>query len=155
MKEGHLNNEDLSLAEEFGRDIIKINSNYSWRVNLMTLLTNILSSIIVIGFGVVLKLWPPGEINSMYGYRTFFAMKNRETWKEANSFSSVMMIVSGLITLNFSLLVTFLFKTDSDTSNTISVAGTMVIVLCFVLYTEIHLRKIFDKNGIRKVNEKK
>lgn len=116
----------------------------------MSVLANLSTSIVFIICGVILKFWPPEEINSIYGYRTHFAKKNKEVWNEANNFSGTMMIVSGIIALIFSILITFLYKDNQGISNGISVAGSIIIVLSFIFYTEIHLRKIFNKDGKRK-----
>lgn len=116
----------------------------------MLLLTNIFSSIIFIIVGVILKVWPPKEINYIFGYRTFFAMKNQETWKEGNEFSGTMMILSGVIALIFSLLITVLYWNYPHISTSISSIGTILLIVGFVFYTEIHLRKIFDENGKRR-----
>lgn len=117
----------------------------------MILLTNILPSIIFIVLGTILKLWPPKEINHAFGYRTFFAMKNNETWKEGNSFSSAMLILSGVIALFFSISVTFLYSNAPSISSTLSGVGSILLGLSFGFYTEVHLRRIFDKDGKRKV----
>ncbi|MDR3598690.1 SdpI family protein [Clostridium sp.] len=117
----------------------------------MVLLTNILPSIIFIFFGTTLKLWPPKDINHVFGYRTFFAMKNNETWKEGNNFSGVMMILSGVIAFFFSISATFIYWNSPNISSVISGIGSIVIAFCFVFYTEVHLRKTFDENGKRKI----
>lgn len=116
----------------------------------MSVLANLSTSIVFIICGAILKFWPPERINSIYGYRTPFAKKNQEVWSEANNFSGTMMIVSGIIALIFSILITFLYKDNLGISSGISVAGSIIIVLSFIFYTEIHLRKIFDKDGKRK-----
>ncbi|RII33776.1 SdpI family protein [Clostridium chromiireducens] len=116
----------------------------------MMLITNILTSVIFIVVGAILKLRPPKKINSVYGYRTFFAMKNKETWKEGNSFSAVMMLIGGSISLSFSLLITLLLREEPNLSSVISITGSLLITFSFTLYTEIYLRRIFDEEGIRK-----
>lgn len=117
----------------------------------MVLLTNILPSIIFIILGTILKLWPPKEINHAFGYRTFFAMKNIDTWKEGNNFSGIMLILSGVIALFFSISITFFYWNNSNISSIISGIGSILLGFSFGFYTEIHLRKTFDNDGKRKI----
>lgn len=117
----------------------------------MELIHNAIPSIIFMICGVALKFWAPEEINGFLGYRTFFSMKNKETWKEGNEFCAIMMIFSGIICLLLSITITFFYKNDPSLSRKISDVLTVIIVLGAVFYTEIHLRKIFDKDGNRKV----
>lgn len=117
----------------------------------MVLLTNILPSMIFIIFGALLKLWPPKEINHAFGYRTFFAMKNNETWKEGNNFSGIMMILSGVIAFFFSISVTVIYWGAPNISSAICGIGSILLGFCFVFYTEVHLRKTFDENGKRRI----
>lgn len=115
----------------------------------MVLVTNILPSVIFIIAGAIVEFFAPDEVNGTFGYRTFFAMKNKETWKEGNKFSGIMMIASGVICLFLSLIIT-LFYNNPRISSKASQMGTLIIVLICTFYTEIHLRKIFNKDGKRK-----
>lgn len=117
----------------------------------MILFSNCSVGIIFIIIGVIFKLWPPEHINDMMGYRTPFSKKNKEVWDEGNRFSSIMMIVSGIMTTIISILITFLYKNSPGAAVSISTICSLIITLGFVFYTEIHLRKIFDKDGNRKV----
>ncbi|MFL0198624.1 SdpI family protein [Clostridium sp. WILCCON 0269] len=105
--------------------------------------------IIVIGF--ILKLWPPECINTSLGYKTPFAMKNQKTWNEGNRFAAIMLITGGVISLIFSLLISFLYKGNETEIIRFSSIFTVLCTLSFVFYTEIHLRKIFNKDGIKKL----
>lgn len=117
----------------------------------MGLIQNALPSIIFIICGIALKLWAPEEVSGIFGYRTFFSMKNKETWKEGNEFSAMMMIVSGIICLLLSLTITFFYKDDPSISRKISGIVTVILVLGSIFYTEIHLKKVFDKDGNRRI----
>lgn len=118
----------------------------------MELVTNILPSMIFIVLGVIFKFLAPEEINGALGYRTLFSMKNKETWKEGNNFSGIMSIISGIISLTFSILITFIYENNPSMSSKISGIGTIILVFSCIFYTEIHLRNIFDKDGKRKLN---
>ncbi len=49
--------------------------------------------------GVVFYLFPPKKINPYYGYRTKRSMRNQQTWDAANKYSTVLMILAGILTL--------------------------------------------------------
>ncbi|WMJ81152.1 SdpI family protein [Clostridium sp. MB40-C1] len=116
----------------------------------MSILTNSFIGIIFIVVGTVFKLVPPKHTNSIYGYRSPFSTKNKEVWEEGNRFSAIMMIVGGTIAVLFSTIVTIIYKNRINMSKSISNLFSMIIALGLVLYTEVHLRKIFDKDGNRK-----
>lgn len=117
----------------------------------MILLVNCLVGVILTVVGVIFKLWPPEHINNMMGYRTPFSKKNKETWKEANRFSATMMVTGGILSIVISIIITFLYKNSMAAAASISSICSIIITLSLVLYTEIHLRKIFDSNGKRKL----
>lgn len=117
----------------------------------MVLLANCSTGIILTFIGVIFKLWPPEHINNVMGYRTPFSKKNKETWKEGNRFSAIMMIAGGILSILVSIIITFLYKNNIGAAVSISSACSVIITLSLTLYTEIHLRKIFDKNGNRKL----
>lgn len=117
----------------------------------MILPVNCLVGVILTVVGVIFKLWHPEQINNMMGYRTPFSKKNKETWKEANRFSAAMMIAGGILSIFISIIITFLYKNSMSTVVSISSMCSIIITLSLVLYTEIHLRKIFDSSGKRKL----
>ncbi|MCI4169424.1 SdpI family protein [Bacillus spizizenii] len=47
--------------------------------------------------GILIKLFPPESINSVYGYRTRRSMSDQRLWDEANRYSASLMILSGLV----------------------------------------------------------
>ncbi|AJH00417.1 SdpI/YhfL protein family [Clostridium beijerinckii] len=116
----------------------------------MEILGNLGPSIVFLVVGIILKLWPPKEVNSFYGYRTSFSKKNNDVWKEANSYSGTMMIAGAILSIIFSTIITSLYGDNQGKSNIICVMGSLIIVLISIFYTEVHLRKVFDKDGKRK-----
>ncbi|AWI05454.1 SdpI family protein [Clostridium drakei] len=106
---------------------------------------------ILITFGVILKLFPPEHINSWYGYKTPFSMKNKDIWNEGNHFAAILLVYIGASSLIVAVICDVIYIGDFDrafkNSTTISIIG----LLCFIPLTEIHLRRLFDKNGNRKM----
>ena len=107
-----------------------------------------LVGIIFLISGLLVKLFPPPK-NNVYGYRTSFSMKNENTWKEGNRFASIMMIISGAICIIISILDAYL------NNNFFSKSYVALILLSTILpfYTDIHLRRLFDKNGNFKIKK--
>lgn len=52
------------------------------------LLGHIALAVTFLGITLFFRAKQPQNINSFYGYRTHFSIKNAEIWKEANAFSS-------------------------------------------------------------------
>ncbi|EQB87667.1 putative membrane protein [Clostridium punense] len=103
--------------------------------------------LIILLVGAVFKLFPPKKINHIYGHRTYLAMKNQDTWEVAQGISATTLIIVGIIYIIIGLMAKYVF-----TSITEGTQGIIFILgfLAMILYDEMYLRKIFDKQGKRK-----
>ncbi|OAA90356.1 SdpI family protein [Clostridium ljungdahlii] len=115
------------------------------------LFTSYLIGLVVLAVGAGLKMWPPENISNVYGYRTPFAMQNKDVWDEANYFCSNMLICIGIICLIISALCDIIYKSNIDIASKISTIISATIIVCSLPSTEIHLRKTFDKYGNRRM----
>jgi len=106
--------------------------------------------ILIIVIGVILKFYPPKHINNYWGYRTTLSMKCEDTWNEGNRLCGIMFVISGIVFTLFSMLINYLFNNNLILAGKISTFGLIIALLISVVYTEIHLRNLFDKNGVRK-----
>lgn len=99
--------------------------------------------------GLLMMLKPPAKVNSLYGYRTLMSMKNQDTWREGNRFSSRLMAGIGFGDLFIGILMTFV----DHGSGVGMISGILIIVVSaflVVIITEQHLKKIFDNEGKRR-----
>lgn len=103
--------------------------------------------------GYIQKRFPPKKINNLYGYRTAAATKNQETWDEANRYSALVMIKSGLILLIAGLILSFLFqvipmpeKIKFALTYLLILASAMGSAIIMLTSTERHLEKTFDEH---------
>ena len=111
----------------------------------MILTGHIILAVTYLGIALIFRVKQPQNINYLYGYRTSFSMKNAETWREANIYSSNLMFKSAIVFIIFEIFSYFLIGgKDSITASAICLTILSVAVIPF---TEIHLRKKFDKNG--------
>ena len=95
-----------------------------------------------------LTMWiagKPERINWWAGYRMPRATKNQETWVFANSYFGKLSMLSGFITLTFSIGA---FIHNELLYWALSAQG-IAIILSWV-FTEMALRKEFNKNGERR-----
>lgn len=79
--------------------------------------------------GLILRLFPPKRINNIYGYRTPKSKKNMENWKLANKYSSILLMIFGLLLL----LIGIIFD------NTIL---TLIFAIIFIIILFIFIEKI-------------
>ncbi|MFL0270158.1 SdpI family protein [Candidatus Clostridium radicumherbarum] len=100
--------------------------------------------------GLILRAYPPEQINNNHGYKTPFAMKNKDTWCEGNHFCGTMLLFSGIIFIPLSILMRYLYS--NNLSKNLSILVLFILFIVSIIFTEIHLRKLFDKNGIKKQN---
>lgn len=108
----------------------------------------------MVGFGRLMLAHTPREINSVFGYRTAMSMKNQDTWEFSHKYSGRLWFRCGLVLLPLSA-IPLLFVLDKDIT-TVSVAGLIVMFLQLIpmlgtiSLTEAALRRIFDKDGVRR-----
>jgi len=74
---------------------------------------------------MMMYIFPPKEINGLYGYRTVSSMKSPERWAFAQRFSAITMLQSGI-----ALILCSLLPVESLSSQKISII--LVFVLMFV-----------------------
>lgn len=112
-----------------------------------TLTTGLTGSLLAIIGGIMLS-YPPKKINKLYGYRTKAALRNQQTWDEANRYSSKQMLYCGSILLAIGIF-SFLSPSIGRTNINIATVLTIIFSILPVLLTELHLKKVFDKEGNR------
>jgi uncharacterized membrane protein len=116
----------------------------------MLLFISLLTGIACTLIGLVFSRFRPEKINPYSGFRTSISMKNQDTWDEAQRYGPKMFIIFGLISIGIALILYFLFPNNHDIISVISSAIGIVLLICSTIFTEIHMRKVFDKDGNRK-----
>lgn len=64
---------------------------------------SLISAITLIPLGIILKFYPPKEINSIYGYRTKTSVKNQKVWDIAQKYCAYSFIILGILNLTIGL----------------------------------------------------
>lgn len=115
-------------------------------------ITSIILSLTMIGFGALFVKNPPSEINDGFGYRTSMSSKNEETWDFAHRYSGKVWLYLGIINIIVSLPIFIIFKDSGKIDDIVAYVMYIGIFLLLLVIpiTEIKLRKVFDKNGQRK-----
>jgi uncharacterized membrane protein len=99
---------------------------------------------LILTIALLFYLFPPNRINGVYGYRSAQSMKNEQTWKAANEFSSRSLLIGSVILLGFQILAWYKFKPYDMLASTI----VLVVILFGIIYlTERKLKAEFDKEG--------
>lgn len=111
----------------------------------MILFAHVILAIMILTLTGYFRTYQPDKVNRIFGYRTSFSMKNQETWKEANQFSSRLQFKFALFFTVFTLFSYFLI--GGITSFYLSCAFLTVISIAVIPLTEYHLRKKFDHQG--------
>lgn len=100
--------------------------------------------------GATLKFFPPEQINNSLGYRSPSAMRNKDTWLEGNRFFGKTLLISGIGFELFLILINFAFGNNSILLVKLTISGLLTVVVISILCTEVHLKKMFNKNDVRK-----
>jgi uncharacterized membrane protein len=105
----------------------------------------VLIGMIFILSGLFLKNKPPKDINALYGYRTFRSMKNINLWKEANQYSSKIMIRYGYIMIIVGSLVGIVLGFKHQLVAIFFIMGLMLLLLISMFIRVEKRLKQFDK----------
>jgi len=96
--------------------------------------------------GFILKKYPPKSINWLYGYRTQRAMKGQEQWDFAQVLAGREMMRSGRILLYLGLAGTLLPISD-EVAVAVSLVAVMVFAFLPVVRVEAALKKRYEGSG--------
>lgn len=80
------------------------------------------------------------------GYRVGRATKSEGAWKEANLYVEKPTRIGVLIAITLDIILWVMNIKPTGMILLINI----ILPLCFMFYTEIHLRKLFDNNGVYK-----
>lgn len=115
----------------------------------MDTLLNLLDlNAIILLIGIIFRFFLPKKINMLYGYRTRMSTINQETWTEAQQFSSKRWIIYFAFATVLSAIIKLLFPLK--VSIMLSVAMVISGLILVIIKTELHLRKTFNDEGIKK-----
>jgi len=98
--------------------------------------------------GGLFKLFPPKNINIIYGWRSRLAMRNKDTWAEAQRYGSNAFIIGGIV---LTLIGVITQAAWPELNNSIMPLLLVLVTAAAIIFAgESHLRKIFNKDGSRK-----
>lgn len=121
------------------------------------LIMDLLIPVMMIGFGRYFRNEAPKEINNLFGYRTSMSMKNRDTWEFAHKYCGKIWFICGWILLITTIVAMIPFLGQgADVTGIVGavILGIQIIPLIgSILPTELALRKQFDKNGNRRLED--
>jgi uncharacterized membrane protein len=103
----------------------------------------ILSGLCLLITGGLMMKFPPGKMNSFYGYRTPRSMRNPETWQEANRYSAKVMFYSGLVECLLGL-AGFLVPIPEFTGAISAIVLVLISTFLIIFMTENRLKKRFS-----------
>ncbi|MCL2367917.1 MAG: SdpI family protein [Oscillospiraceae bacterium] len=112
----------------------------------------IIPLVMVVG-GICFRGGLPRKVNWWAGYRTSMACKNQDTWVFAHKYLAKLWIPFGLIFLLASIGSAILVERGTIAFETLLwIAGAQFLAFFLITFipTETALRKVFDKNGMRR-----
>lgn len=107
------------------------------------LLLPFLCGIVFMTAGFIQFKFPPGKINSFYGYRTNLSMKSQRNWDFAQKYSAKLMMIAGLILLLFSFSGWF-YNPGSEYDVIIGMILLLLTVITLLSLTQTALKR-FEK----------
>jgi len=83
--------------------------------------------------GLVMKIWPPKEINMWYGYRTSLSTSSDRAWQLAQKHSTKMMLNYGLVMVVIGLVTKLISRLGDVVSDLILIELVILLPLFIVL----------------------
>ncbi len=122
------------------------------------LVMDLLFPVIMIVMGKYFMKTSPKEINYIFGYRTNMSMKNKDTWDFAHKYIGKLWFYIGLFLVPITI-IPMLFAIGSNKDIVGTVGGiicvvSLVILIVPIFPTERALKRVFDGDGNRKVEQK-
>ena len=128
----------------------------SWQIyNLFWVIITILIPFAVLVAGLFARIGLPKRVNWIVGYRTFMSMKNKETWVFAHKYVGKWWTICGIFFIIVAFVGMIIIELEILTLEpaifvAIVAIAALVILVIALIFTEIALRKEFDKNGKRR-----
>ena len=111
--------------------------------NPLPLLSILVGSIFIVT-GVILYLYPPKKINSMYGYRSKKSMSNDDHWQFAQKYAAKMMVILGFMYFLITQLI-LIFDIGKSYHLSIGIGLLIALCICIFLMVEHKMKVTLDK----------
>lgn len=111
---------------------------------------DLLVPFVMIVFGYLFLVRVPKNINMLYGYRTKWSMKSKDTWHYAHKLCGKIWLITGLLLLIAIVLNKLLSPYDVEMLSLIHMGISLLVIIILIPLVEVNLRKKFDENGVRK-----
>ena len=111
-----------------------------WTANLLEL--PLLSGILFILVGMVIYIFPPKNVNFLYGYRTPRSMKSKEHWVFAQRYAAIKIMQCSIFLMGSSFLGLVL-KIDNQTEIMVGIVLTLAAIFLILYTTEKALKSNF------------
>ena len=103
--------------------------------------------VLLIIAGYIQKIFPPKDINGMYGFRTDTSRQNQQTFDEGNQYSAALSIKLGAIYLVTGLaLLPFVDRKHEYIMPILTLAAAISLPILLIRRTDRHLEEMFNKD---------
>jgi len=99
------------------------------------------TGIIFIIMGIIMNIFPPKKINSLYGYRTASSMESQEKWDFSQKYSAKVMAIIGVVLSIISFYRPFL-NLSNDQHAILGLAVLIASAVSLIVIVEKKLKKI-------------
>ncbi|GAA4311985.1 SdpI family protein [Compostibacter hankyongensis] len=111
---------------------------------------DILAGLLLLCLGGLMLCFPPRNRRAFYGYHSYLARRNADTWRSANRFAALFSVKLALFLLLLGLGAGYVFDAQSYWFYLLT-AGTVIIAVMLLRgETEWYLSRQFDEEGNRR-----
>ncbi|MDP4146285.1 MAG: SdpI family protein [Bacillota bacterium] len=116
----------------------------------MDLFFNSLTGLVLIGIGLFGVRSDPRNMNSRLCYKSRSAMRNKDTWLEANRYSSLIMIMGGIAAIIIGIIAYLVPGIPANIKGQVCTVLAIITFISTFPLTELHLKKVFNDRGKRR-----
>jgi uncharacterized membrane protein len=99
-----------------------------------------LVGIIYLIVGIIMTIYPPKNINSMYGYRTPKSMKSPQAWAFAQKYSTKLFLIISILLITIAAISSQFTVTEEQ--GIVGGIGAILLLTFFLIFkTETELKK--------------
>jgi uncharacterized membrane protein len=100
---------------------------------------------LILILGIIFRLFPPKNINYIYGYRTPRSMSNQKIWDFSNRYASNILIYASTVCIVVQLFAILLFPLFI--SIIIGAVAMCIAAISVLPFTEYYISQNFDDTG--------
>jgi hypothetical protein len=111
---------------------------------------DVLAGMLLLVMGIIVRNFPPRKVDTFWGYHSFLATRNQDTWDTANCYAARLSILLSCVLIALGLIAGVAFTVPGEGYYYFTGGTAVLAVLMLPGFTERYLYRHFSRDGTRK-----